>query len=63
MAVAQWALARVFPAALAQAEVPAVQVEERGAREAEPVVKSEKNLTQQLTQHRAQLAGLHGFVQ
>lgn len=42
MAVAQWALARVFPAALAQAEVPAVQVEERGAREAEPVVKSEK---------------------
>ena len=38
MVVAQWALAPVFPAALAQAEVRAVQVAERGAQEAEPVV-------------------------
>lgn len=83
MVVAQWALARVFPAALAQAEVRAVQVEERVAREAEPVVskptvehsprrvvwrlkahlESGKNLTQQLTQYRTQLAGFHRFVQ
>jgi hypothetical protein len=39
MVVAQWALARGFPAVLAQAEVPAVPVEVRVAREAEPVVK------------------------
>ncbi|MFW0754089.1 hypothetical protein ACN1C3_04965 [Pseudomonas sp. H11T01] len=50
MAVAQWALARVFPEASAQEVAQAVQVAEPVAREAEPVVswKSEEGYLEKI---------------